>query len=85
LAWLDDREARYLWHNGGTGGYSSFAAFTPEKDWAVIALYNRSDSNRFVDCVGENVSALLLGQPTKPLDFMSHEEQTALQHPAPRK
>jgi serine-type D-Ala-D-Ala carboxypeptidase/endopeptidase len=82
LAWLDDRGAHYLWHNGGTGGYSSFAAFTPEKDWAVIALYNRSDSNRFVDCVGENVLALLLGLPTKSLDFISHEEQMALQHPA---
>jgi hypothetical protein len=31
----------------------------------------------FVDCVGENVSALLLGMPTRSLDFMSHEEEKA--------
>ncbi|WP_405443848.1 beta-lactamase family protein [Streptomyces avidinii] len=29
-----------IWHNGGTGGFSSFAGFDPEKQLAVIALGN---------------------------------------------
>ena len=34
--------------------------------------------------IGKNVSALLSGMRAVPLDFMSHEEKMALQHPAPR-
>ncbi len=30
----------YYWHNGGTGGYSSFAAFSPTKKWAIVLLSN---------------------------------------------
>jgi CubicO group peptidase (beta-lactamase class C family) len=29
-----------LWHNGGTGGFSSFAGFDPEKEVAVVVLSN---------------------------------------------
>ncbi|WP_405533376.1 beta-lactamase family protein [Streptomyces avidinii] len=29
-----------IWHNGGTGGFSSFVGFDPEKQLAVIALGN---------------------------------------------
>ncbi|MFD9013229.1 serine hydrolase domain-containing protein [Streptomyces sp. NPDC059552] len=29
-----------IWHNGGTGGFSSFVGFDPEKQVAVIALGN---------------------------------------------
>lgn len=84
LAWGINPNTHSFTHGGGTGGYASFAEFTPDKDWAVVALYNREDSNRFVDCVGRNVSALLSGMPAVPLDFMSYEEKMALQHPAPR-
>ena len=31
-------EATVVWHNGGTGGFSSFAAFDPERGVGVIAL-----------------------------------------------
>jgi CubicO group peptidase (beta-lactamase class C family) len=35
-----------LWHNGGTGGFSSFVGFDPEKSVAVVAL---SSTQRTVD------------------------------------
>lgn len=33
-----------IWHNGGTGGFSSFVGFDPEKGLAVIALGNTQRS-----------------------------------------
>jgi serine-type D-Ala-D-Ala carboxypeptidase/endopeptidase len=35
-----------IWHNGGTGGFRSFAGFVPESRTAVVALAN---TNRLVD------------------------------------
>jgi CubicO group peptidase (beta-lactamase class C family) len=35
-----------LWHNGGTGGFRSFAAFVPDRRAAVVVLGN---STRSVD------------------------------------
>lgn len=41
---LHPRQGAHLqiWHNGGTGGFSSFVGFDPEKRLAVIALGNTS-------------------------------------------
>ena len=36
----DGRDGRMLWHNGGTGGYSSFVGFDPESQVAVVVLSN---------------------------------------------
>ena len=33
-----------IWHNGGTGGYSSFLGFNPETQIGVVFLYNVSDA-----------------------------------------
>ena len=78
LAWILGSDHSF-WHNGGTGGYGSFAEFNPDGDWALIALHNRDDPDpRFVDCVGVNVSALLSGKPAIPLDFMSEADKRAL-------
>ncbi|MFC8448929.1 serine hydrolase domain-containing protein [Kitasatospora sp. NPDC057223] len=33
-----------LWHNGGTGGFSSFAGFDPEKNVGVVVLSNTQRS-----------------------------------------
>jgi len=30
LAWLYEAETGSYWHNGGTGGYSSYASFNPK-------------------------------------------------------
>lgn len=34
------REHKYIWHNGGTGGFRSFAGFDPEKKRAIVILTN---------------------------------------------
>ena len=37
-----DSGQRLWWHNGMTGGYSSYMAFDPEKKIGVIAMYNQA-------------------------------------------
>jgi CubicO group peptidase (beta-lactamase class C family) len=40
------------WHNGGTYGFSTFAAFLKETGQAVIIVINRFDKNNFSDNLG---------------------------------
>lgn len=35
--------ARYVWHNGGTGGYHSFAGFDPKAKRGVVVLANSAN------------------------------------------
>ena len=64
LNWFRIDEIGEYWHNGATGGYSSFALFDPERDFAVIVLANRSiDDGTFADDIGKHVTARLLGKP----------------------
>jgi CubicO group peptidase (beta-lactamase class C family) len=44
-----DKEHPIIWHNGGTGGSSSFMAFSKGKQYAIIVL---SNSQNKVDAVG---------------------------------
>ncbi len=47
LGWmLANRPHELWWHNGGTGGYRSFAGFVPERKLAVVVLSNQA---RLVD------------------------------------
>jgi hypothetical protein len=41
---LGARGPRFLWHNGRTGGYASFAAFIKETRTAIILLSNSENS-----------------------------------------
>jgi CubicO group peptidase (beta-lactamase class C family) len=50
------RGPRFVWHNGGTGGYASFVGFTPETEAAVVVLANSAKS---VDSVGVEILKLL--------------------------
>lgn len=34
------REHKYVWHNGGTGGFRSFIGFDPDKKRAIVILTN---------------------------------------------
>jgi D-alanyl-D-alanine-carboxypeptidase/D-alanyl-D-alanine-endopeptidase len=64
LNWFRIDDSGEMWHNGATGGYSSFTLFDPEKDFAVIVLCNRSiDDGTFADDIGKHVTARLLGKP----------------------
>jgi D-alanyl-D-alanine-carboxypeptidase/D-alanyl-D-alanine-endopeptidase len=58
LAWITTavNERRVIWHNGGTGGFSSFLGFDPERGRGVVVLTNSAHSHR-VDDVGLRVAA----------------------------
>jgi CubicO group peptidase (beta-lactamase class C family) len=65
LAWLWDPKSGSYWHNGGTGGFSSYAFFIPEKDCAGIVLFNTTlgPNGSFADRLGEHLRQRLTGQP----------------------
>ena len=69
LAWFYVADTGNYWHNGATGGYSSFGFFNPKGDYAAIVLYNTSLSERgsFADKVGEHISERLAGKPAVSL------------------
>lgn len=72
LAWMYVPQTGTYWHNGGTGGYTSFAMFSPKEDRAIVVLYNREDLGSapimFVQRVAANVNALMSGKPALPLE-----------------
>lgn len=61
LGWLEDRigTETLIWHNGGTGGFSSFAGFLPAQGRGVVVL---SNSDVPVDFLARR----LLGQDSSP-------------------
>ncbi len=65
LAWLHDTASGNYWHNGGTGGYSSYAFFNPQGDYAAVVLVNTAlgRNGSFADRVGEHISERLSGKP----------------------
>jgi hypothetical protein len=79
LAWFLDSDHN-IWHDGGTGGYNSYAEFNLEKDRAIVVLYNRMSFAipLFATRVGENVRELMSGEPSIPLDYISDDERQAL-------
>lgn len=69
LAWLYNTDTGSYWHNGATGGYSSFATFNPKEDFAVIVLLNTSigKSGSFADLLGQHITQRLTGKPAVSL------------------
>jgi serine-type D-Ala-D-Ala carboxypeptidase/endopeptidase len=57
----------WFWHDGATGGYSAFAIFAPEKDFAVVVLSNTSLSANFTDTLGRHIGQRLHGLPAVSL------------------
>lgn len=49
-----------IWHNGGTGGFSSFMGVVPDAGLAVVVMTNRSSS---VDAFASDVLRRLLTRP----------------------
>jgi len=62
LNWLHiDADGSY-WHNGATGGYSAFALFNPEKDFAVVVLSNTTvGPDLITDKLGRHIVQRLTG------------------------
>jgi CubicO group peptidase (beta-lactamase class C family) len=68
LNWFHVDETGSYWHNGATGGFSSFAMFDPAKDYAVIVLVNRSvDDGPFADELAEHIVHRITGRPATSL------------------
>ncbi len=68
LNWFRIDETGSYWHNGATGGYSAFAIFNPENDFAVVVLSNTSVSDdSFADTLGKHVAQRLTGKPAVSL------------------
>lgn len=71
MGWLYQEANGTYWHDGGTGGYTSFVAFQPAHDRAIVVLYNREDlgssATPFTQRVAGNVIALLSGTPAGSL------------------
>lgn len=68
LNWFRIDAIGSYWHNGATGGFSSYALFDPAKDYAVIVLFNRSiDDGSFADELGKHIVQRLAGEPAVSL------------------
>lgn len=62
LGWhiLTQGGREFVWHNGGTGGYSSFAGFCPQTGVGVVVLANSE--------IGVDDIAVHVVDPNRPLD-----------------
>jgi len=58
------------WHNGGTGGYSSFAFFNPQEDYAAVVLVNRTAGNQgsLADLIGQHIAQRFAGKPAVSME-----------------
>lgn len=63
--WLYITADGTYWHNGGTGGFSTFAFFNPKGDYAGVVLLNTtvSATGSFADSVGHHLEQRLTGKP----------------------
>lgn len=61
LNWFRIDATGSYWHNGGTGGYSSYALFNPDKDYALVVLSNTSPDVPFADNLGAHIEQRLTG------------------------
>jgi len=69
FGWLYVTATGTYWHNGGTGGFSSFAFFNPAGDYAGVVLLNTTvgAAGSFADLVGHHVEQRLTGKPAVSL------------------
>jgi D-alanyl-D-alanine-carboxypeptidase/D-alanyl-D-alanine-endopeptidase len=64
LNWFHIDATGSFWHNGGTGGYTSFALFNPAQDFALIVLSNTGPGpSSFTDKLGTHIAQRLSGKP----------------------
>lgn len=64
MNWIVERHSPVLWHNGGTGGYSSFLGFDKERKTGVVVLSNYTSTSMLfnptsVEAIGFHLLALL--------------------------
>jgi len=64
LAWIVDRGGACLWHNGQTGGYHSFVAFSPQQQVGVVLLSNTATG--LIDAIGSQIIRMQIGMDPGP-------------------
>jgi serine-type D-Ala-D-Ala carboxypeptidase/endopeptidase len=64
-AWFYDAKRGEYQHDGGTGGYSSYALFNPQADYAAVVLLNRTvdTAGSLADLLGRHISQRFAGEP----------------------
>ena len=63
LNWFKVDTTGSYWHNGATGGYSSYALFNPEADYAIVVLFNRTvGEGSITDQLGKHIEQRLRGE-----------------------
>ena len=69
FGWLYVTATGTFWHNGGTGGFNSYAFFNPKEDYAGIVLFNTTvtPTGGFADAVGQHIEQRLVGKPALSL------------------
>jgi serine-type D-Ala-D-Ala carboxypeptidase/endopeptidase len=65
LIWIRIDDSGMYWHDGGTGGFRSYAAFDPAKDFGVVVLLN--SATELADPLGQHIVQRLTGQPAVSL------------------
>ena len=65
FGWLHEDATGNYWHNGGTGGYSSFVFFNPDADCAAVVLVNQTlgPQGSLADLIGHHIGQRFAGQP----------------------
>ena len=59
---FEDLKHQVFWHNGGTYGFSSFAAFEPHTKISVVLAANASGDNGALDKLAVDLLILLMGK-----------------------
>ena len=60
---IERENAKFAWHNGGTYGFSTFAAFSKERNKAVIVAVNAFNKNEMIDKIGAKAITRLINLP----------------------
>jgi CubicO group peptidase (beta-lactamase class C family) len=68
LAWVRDYADGTYWHDGAISGYTTYAFFRPQSDYAGIVLFNHpAEVVPFSNLVGEHLRQRLAGEPAVSL------------------
>ena len=65
ISWFFDPASGDYWHDGGTGGFTSYAFFNPVRDLGAVVLVNRASG--LANSLGKQIGALLEGRQSYPL------------------
>ena len=72
LNWFHYDDTGSFWHNGATGGYSTYALFNPAGDFGIVVLTNSSPGpGSMADSLGMHIAQRLEGKPAIALHPLS--------------